>query len=344
MPSIRSVTVTPFDAPLKRPFVTALGRKTSSPNVGVFVKLSDGAEGYGEASSSLALKHVSQAALTKALKELGVWARGRDAEDPGALADHAWERLPALGPAAAAFESAVTAAACASRGVSLRTWFGGGEPRLETDITISAWDVATTTEAVREARREGFRIYKVKVGGRFEDDLERVRAVHLACPGARVLLDGNQGLTPRGALMLVEACLKFVRVDLLEQPLPKDQFDKMPALARSCPVPIALDESVATPEDAVRAVDRRACGAINIKLAKSGLRRALRIAAVARTAGLKLMLGWMAETAAGLDSSVALAMGTGYFQFADLDSDHLLKSGGRKASFVRRGPLLLARD
>jgi len=338
--TIRSVQVEAFDAPLKRPFVTALGRKTSSPNVGVVVRLSDGAEGYGEASSSLALKHLSQRALARALARTGAWARGRDASRPGELIETAWERLEGVSPAAAAFESALLAAVCASRGVSLREWLGAARRELETDITISAWDEAATSEAVKEARGEGFRRYKVKVGGAFAEDLARVRAVRRACPNARILLDGNQGLTPGGALRLVEASLKEGPVELLEQPLPKDQLSRMPALARRCPVPIALDESVATPADAVRAVDLGACGAINIKLAKSGLTRALRIASIARAAGLKLMIGCMAETAAGLDASVALAMGTGFFSFVDLDSDHLLKPGGRPAAFTRRGPAL----
>ena len=178
------------------------------------------------------------------------------------------------------------------------------------------------------------------MGGRFEDDLARVRAVRRACPRARVLLDGNQGFSPAGALRLVEACLKEGPVELLEQPLPKDRLKLMPALARRCPVPIALDESVSTPEDAVRAVDLGACAAFNIKVAKSGLLRSLRIAAVARAAGLRLMIGCMMETAAGLDASVALAMGTGCFDFVDLDSDHLLVAGGRPARFKRRGPRL----
>jgi L-alanine-DL-glutamate epimerase-like enolase superfamily enzyme len=106
---------------------------------------------------------------------------------------------------------------------------------------------------------------------------------------------------------------------------------------------VALDESVQTPEDAVRCADLGAGGAINVKVAKSGLSRTLKIAAVARAAGLKLMIGCMTETAAGLDSSVALAMGTGFFDWVDLDSDHLLRPCGRPASFAREGPTLRAR-
>lgn len=341
--TVRSVTTESFDAPLKRPFVTAMGRKTSSPNVGVVVTLSDGSRGYGEASGSLAFAHLAPEKLAAALEKAARWARGKPAQDPGDLAEGVWRLLDGYSPAASAFEAALAAAVADGRGVPLRALYGGALTTLETDITVSAWtDEARIREAAREARAEGFTLYKVKVGGRFEDDLARVRAVRLEAPEARVLLDGNQGLSPDGALRLVDACLKGGPVVLLEQPLPKADLKKMPALARRCPVPIALDESVQTPEDAVRAADLAACGAINVKAAKSGLARSLKIAAVARAAGMKLMIGCMTETAAGLSASVALAMGTGFFEFVDLDSDHLLAPGGRPADFRRDGARLIA--
>mgnify|MGYP003343778120 CR=1 FL=1 len=43
---------------------------------------------------------------------------------------------------------------------------------------------------------------------------------------------------------------------------------------------------------------------------------------MARAAGLELMIGCMSETAAGLDASVALAMGTGFFRHLDLSGEY----------------------
>ncbi|MBI3289389.1 MAG: dipeptide epimerase, partial [Elusimicrobia bacterium] len=77
----------------------------------------------------------------------------------------------------------------------------------------------------------------------------------------------------------------------------------------------------------------------NIKLAKSGISRGLEIAAVARAAGLPLMIGCMAETARGLGASVQFAAGTGFFRWADLDSDLLLAPERRtwEHGWIRRG-------
>ena len=45
--TIRACTVRVFETPLKRPFVTSLGRKTHTVNVGVSLILGGGASGYG---------------------------------------------------------------------------------------------------------------------------------------------------------------------------------------------------------------------------------------------------------------------------------------------------------
>lgn len=333
-----------FTTALKRPFVTAQGRKDSTVNVGLTLRLKGGAQGYGEASSSIALKHLSPAALEGALRRLARTARGRDAREWRALSDEAWRREGELSPAVAAFESALLSALAAQSGLTLREWFGGALRELESDLTLSAWsDPALTEAAAAEAAAEGFRALKVKVGGAFADDLARVRAVVKGAPRARLLLDGNQGLTRAGALKLVEAAMKLAPVDLLEQPLPKDDLAGLAYVARRCPVPVAADESAYSPESAARLLERGAATAINIKAAKSGLVRSLAIAATARAAGAPLMIGCMAETARGLAASAALAAGTGFFRFIDLDSDHLLReepAAKRDAGWTRVGPLL----
>ena len=340
-PRIKSFQVRIFRAELKRPFITALGRKTRTVNVGIELRLSGGACGYGEASSSLALAHLTPARLARALRGLGAWSVGRDPRRAGALIAEAWDRWGTTSPAAAAFECALLEAEAASRGLSLRDWLGGKLDRVESDITLSAWDAETAFHAAQEAARDGFRILKVKVGTSFAGDLARVRAAHRGSPEARFYLDGNQGMTVAGALRLVEACLKDrMTIELLEQPLPKADYAGMRRLARRSPVTVAADEMVSAPADAQRVAEERAAGAINIKVAKSGILRSLEIAAVARAAGLRLMIGCMAETARGLAPSVHLALGTGFFRYVDLDSDCLLAQPPGDCGWVRRGPFL----
>lgn len=338
---VKSFQVSAFRVPLKRPFVTALGRKTETVNAGITLTLAGGFQGYGEASSSLALSHLTPARLAQTLRRLGARAVGADAEEAGAMIAEAWRREGAVSPAAAAFECALLEALAASRGLRLWDFFGGKLRSLESDITLSAWDAAETSRAASEAAGEGFGAFKIKVGTSFREDLSRVRAARRACPKARLLLDGNQGMSVQGALRLIEACHKEnISIDLLEQPLPKSRQAQMAELARRSPVPIAADEMVATPSDALRVASEGLAHVVNIKVAKSGLLRSLEIAAVARAAGLGLMICCMAETARGLSASVHLALGTGFFRYADLDSDWLLAQAPGACGWRRRGCVL----
>lgn len=337
---VASARVVLVRSALRRPFITAQGRRDHTVNAAIAVRLRGGAAGYGEASTSIAQKHLTPRALKASLERLARRASGRDVRDWRALVDEAWIREGHLSPAVAAFEAALLSALADEGGTTLAGWLGGKSRRLETDVTLSATnETAVTRAAAREAAAAGFRILKVKVGGRREDDLARVRTVRAAAPKARLLLDGNQGFSPAAALRFAEAVLKTgAVVELFEQPTAKNDLKGLAFVSRRCPVPVAADESVATPADAARAADA-GVSAINIKLAKSGLSRGLEIAAVARAAGLPLMIGCMAETARGLSASVHLALGTGFFRWHDLDSDVLLAPGkdDGKAGWIRRG-------
>ncbi|MBI5884318.1 MAG: dipeptide epimerase [Elusimicrobia bacterium] len=337
------VAVKPFTARLKRPFITSLGSKDSSCNVGMTVTLRGGGRGYGEASSSLALAHLTPASLARTMTRLGRSCLGRDAQGVRGIAARAWKEHAESPPAVSAFETALLGALLAQERLTLASWLGGALDRVTTDVTISAWDPGTAAEAAAEAAEDGFRTLKIKVGPDHRENLARMRSALARMPGRgrRVILDGNQGLTTRSSLALIESCVREgAVVELLEQPLPKDDAAGMRELTRCSPVPVAADEMVMSPEDAVRIADRRLASAINIKLAKSGIFRALEIAAVARAAGLGLMIGCMAESGEGLTPSVGLALGTGFFRWVDLDSDYLHRDARPPKLWKRDGPLL----
>ena len=333
---IEDVEIGLVRARLRRPFVTALGRRTETVNAAITLRLRGRGRGYGEASTSLALKHLSAERLLKTLRALGRRFVGRELAEPAAMIRDAWTAAGEVPPAAAAFESALLSALCDRQDLSLADWCGGKLERARTNLTISADDAAAS--AAREAANEGFSILKVKLSGRLTEDLARIRAVRAAAPAARLILDGNQGFSEANAIRLVERCLKERwPVDLFEQPTRKDERGALARVARRVTIPIAADESCATPEDAVRLACDGAVRVFNIKLAKSGVLRSLEIAAVARAAKIRLMIGCMAESAAGLSASVHLALGTGFFTWHDLDSDRLLAESPAAIGWRRSG-------
>lgn len=346
--SVASFSVERRSIPLKTPFITALGRKEATDNVFVRVRLANGAEGWGEASSSVVMAHLSAPRLERAVRRLVAPLKGTDARRLSALAPALFRRAGAAPAAAAAVECALTDAVRSALGLSWTAWFGARAARIETDATLSAAGPEETRRAARRAAEEGFRILKVKVGTGPKADLERALAADAAGrrggrrPG--LILDGNQRLGRAGALRLCEACLeRGLRPVLIEQPLPAADLAGMAWVSRRSPVPVAADESVQGPADARRVLEAGAASVLNIKVAKMGLQGALETMAVARAAGAGLMIGCMQESALGLSPSAGLAAGTGAFAFRDLDSDWLLCDSQPAGRFTRRGPWLSER-
>jgi L-alanine-DL-glutamate epimerase-like enolase superfamily enzyme len=344
--TIASGTVKAFTVPLIEPFATALGRKTATTNVAIELHLKGGAQGRGEASSSIVMAHQKPALLTRTLKAMLKEYRGMDVRALAPLVGNLWKRWGKVPAAAAAFESAATAALCAHHRMRLCDYFGGARDEIMTDITLSASDVATTERAAALWAKRGFRDLKVKVGsGGMRADLDRVLAADRAGRDQgrrpRLALDGNQKLGTHGALRLVDACLaKGVRISLLEQPVARTNLKAMRTITQRSPVPVAADESLRTVEDARRILDLGAAHILNVKVGKSGLTACRRIIALAQAAQAQLMIGCMQESALGLSPSVHLACGSGAFTHHDLDSDLLLSSTQPKGGFKRRGAQL----
>ena len=131
-----------------------------------------------------------------------------------------------------------------------------------------------------------------------------------------------------------------IQISLLEQPLPKGDLNGLKFLKERTPVPICADESMRTLEDAKRIVEADAAQVFNVKIAKKGLEEAIKTVKYLKSAKKKLMIGCMMESAAGLSTSVQWAIGSGCFDFVDLDSFLLLKNPPAKCGFGHRGPRL----
>lgn len=317
---------------LKRPFRTALGHKTETVNAVIRVRLQSGAAGRGEASSSIVWASASPARLASTLRRLVKRFHKRDARD---ITAEIWKTAGHLPPAASAFECALAQASAITSRTDLWRRCGGALERLTTNITLSAEGPTATRLAAQTAAAEGFLSLKIKVG--VGGDFARVQAAHEAGGRPKIILDGNQKLGLAPSLRLVERCLKKgIQIVLLEQPVPAENLRDFLDCARRSPVPVAADESLRSIDDARRIADSGVRAVLNIKLSKTGFQGSVRIASLARAAGLPLMIGCMQESSAGLEASASLAAGTGWFSFVDLDSDHLL-AGGPPGSFQRRG-------
>lgn len=342
---ITGVALIPLTLPMRQPFVTALGEKEVSRNLLIAVRLADGTTGYGEASASLAWPEETREAMARALRPLVPRLIGAEIRSARRLAARAWESAGRHPTAAAALECALLDAWARARRISLWKWLGGRKRSVTTALTLSAWQPGVAARVARRAAAMGFHRLKIKVTGRdLDQDIRRVIATHRAARKARLWVDANQGLDLRAAIFFARLLRRRrLPVQLLEQPLRRENWDGLRQVEREGGIPVAADESARSVEEARQIIRRRAVSIINVKLAKSGLAGAQEIIRLARSAGVRLMIGCMAESAVGLSHSVALACGAGAFDFVDLDSHLLVVSPHCRPGFSARGARLWVR-
>ncbi|MBX3189755.1 MAG: dipeptide epimerase [Labilithrix sp.] len=335
--SITALRARALDVPMKKAFGIAGGAQEIARNVLVEIELASGERGWGEAAPLPAFNGETQAGALATALALVEEMVGRDAGHWRDLAARAFSAGSACG--ACAVETAIVDAFARSRGTSLRALFGGAETELVTDITITTGSV---DDASREARAfAAFDTLKIKVGGAADHDVDldvqRVLAVSEARPDARLLLDANGGLSIHAALHLTSALrARGVPLALFEQPVAPGSWDALAEIRAKCGIPVAIDESVTHPDDIHAAHAARAADAANIKIMKSGVARALEIAAAARACGMLPMIGGMVETRLAMGTSASIAAGLGGFAFIDLDTPLFLAEDPFDGGYVQR--------
>ena len=185
-----------------------------------------------------------------------------------------------------------------------------------TDYTIGIDSVERMVEKMQE---RPWPIYKIKVGTR--QDLEVLQTLR-SHTNAIFRVDANAGWTVAQATEILPK-LKALGVELVEQPLAKEDWEGMKTLLATANLPLIADESCVGEEDVARCSGY--FNGINIKLTKcSGITPALRMIREARSLGLSVMMGSMNECSIG---SAAIAQLSPLLDYMDND-----------------GPLLLAED
>jgi len=197
---------------------------------------------------------------------------------------------------------------------------GGFRKAMMTSITIGILPKGETVAKARDYVRQGFRALKLKGGLDAADDIDRVLGVRAAVgPEIEMRFDANQGYSQTQAERFI-AETETARLEILEQPTPRQQPDVLEKLSREAPIPIMADESLMNLKDALRLAKHERADMINIKLMKvGGIAEALRISAVARAAGLEVMVGCMDESALGIAAGLHYACSRPNVVYADLD-------------------------
>jgi len=284
------------------------------------VELENGIVGYGEAAPLEPINGENQATVMAALAGCTEYLTGKDVSQYKSISRHLKSVFWAQVTARCAVEMAMLDGFAKTLNIPLYKFFGGALNKIETDYTVDIVPRDTAKANAASLSGKGYRILKTKVGKNLKTDIERILAIKEGAPGCEITLDANQGYSPADAVYFLEELAKNnIRPILFEQPVTKYDLSGMKFVKDHTSIPIAADESVFTPADAIQIVRTGCADVINIKLMKSGLVEALDIAAIARSANIKLMIGCMLETSLGLGCSVHFAAGLGGFDYIDLD-------------------------
>jgi L-alanine-DL-glutamate epimerase-like enolase superfamily enzyme len=179
-----------------------------------------------------------------------------------------------------------------------------------------------------------FPMIKVKLGG--PSDVENLRRIRGAY-GGRLQVDANTAWSAADAVRVLEE-IAPLRIELVEQPVPRGDLDGLAWVRARSPIPVFADESCHTLADVARLAGR--VDGVNLKIMKTGgLREMRRMIHAARAHGMKVMLGSMMETSLALSAAAQLAPLADYL---DLDGRWLLAHDPFDGAPRERGVIALS--
>jgi L-alanine-DL-glutamate epimerase-like enolase superfamily enzyme len=307
--------------PLKEPYTIAYETIESTTNIFLRVETNSKITGFGCAAPDLEITGETPDTVLKAMKEIVYPSiKGSDPLRSAMLLERLMPQLSSQSSALAAVDMSLHDILGKVCGLPLWKLLGGFRDRIKTSITIGILPEKETVARAKEFLALGFKSLKIKGGKDVDSDIVRVHKVREAV-GTEIELrfDANQGFTFDQAVKFVEET-RHCRLELIEQPTPTGQPDLLGRVTSSVSIPVMADESLMTLRDAFRLARRDLVDMVNIKLMKAGgIAVARQINAVARSAGLEVMVGCMDESALSIAAGLHFALARPNVHYADLD-------------------------
>jgi len=300
------------DLPLKNPFRTTHETRTIQPTL-IVVLEEDGLRGYGEATATR-YYGLGVDRMCAVLEELRAVIESTPWQRPeqfwSALFPHLREHPFEL----CALDVAAHDLHARRQGAPLyELW--GLDPE---DAPLSSYTIGIDQPEVmvEKLRATPWPCYKIKLGSGSDLELLRRLRQHTRAP---FRIDINTGWSAEQTISYAPV-LRALGVELIEQPLPPSQWDRMYEVRQRVDLPLFADESCQREED----VDQCAgyFDGVNIKLMKcGGFTPARRMINRARELGLQVMVGCMTESSIGISAIAQLAP---LLDYVDMDGALLL--------------------
>lgn len=303
----------PNELKLRHAFNLARNSRTTTPDVLVQLEY-DGIVGYGEASMPPYLGE-SIESVTKFLGNLDLG----QFNDPFRI-EEILSYVDGTVPDNRAAKASVDIALHDLLGKIMgqpwyKIWGLSPEKTPNTSFTIGIDKADVVRQKVDEA--VPYKVIKVKMG--LDNDKELVEIIR-SKTDKPLCVDANQGWTDKEKALDMCHWLKERGCMFVEQPFDKKMIDETAWLRERSPLPIIADEFCQRIPDVMRAY--QVYDGINIKLMKStGLHEAYKMAVLAKSLGMKLMIGCMTETSCAISAAAQLAP---MADWVDLDGNLLI--------------------
>jgi L-alanine-DL-glutamate epimerase-like enolase superfamily enzyme len=147
---------------------------------------------------------------------------------------------------------------------------------------------------------QGVRVFKVKVGRNFADDLTRIRELQAEFKGSDLDLyaDANEGLLPEQAQTQLQQ-LADLNILYVEEPLPVEMLPERVTLREAEILPLIADDSAFTLRDLNRELRFDTFDILNIKTARTGYCHSRQMLQLAEQHDKGVMVGSQASSTLG---------------------------------------------
>jgi L-alanine-DL-glutamate epimerase-like enolase superfamily enzyme len=201
-----------------------------------------------------------------------------------------------------------------------------------TTFSIGIDTPETTKKKVMEA--EPFPVLKIKVG--LDSDETTMAAVRSATKKP-LRVDANEGWKDKEEAVRKINWLESQGVEFIEQPMPAEMLEETRWVRKRVHLPIIADEAAVNVQAIPKLVD--AYDGVNVKLDKcGGIQESLRMIYMAKSLGMKTMLGCMVSSSVSVTAAAHLSP---LVDYADLDGNLLIANDPYRGVKVEKGKLIL---
>lgn len=320
----------PYTLELKHVFTVAVSSRTTTPVMLTEIEY-EGVKGYGEASMPPYLGE-SQETATKFLSRVNL----EQFDDPFEM-EKILEYVDSIDEKNTAAKASVDIALHDLVGKLIgKPWYkiwGFDKTKTPyTTFTIGIDKPDVVRQKVKEA--EEFKILKVKLGR--DNDREMIETIR-SVTDKPLTADANQGWKDKHYALEMIQWLSEQNILYIEQPMPKEMIEENAWITEHSPIPVLGDESIQRIPDLIKMKD--VYSGVVIKLMKcTGMREAYKMITLAKSLGMKVMLGCMTETSCAISAAAQLSPEA---DWADLDGNLLIKNDPYEGVKVIDGKITL---